>query len=239
MQQLEFSEVKGLVKQLELIRDQADQDKESVTTMYSNFDPEKDARITAFSKMINVFYSVELALIFAAKHLLDPNWWKVTYPKLISVSYAKTLANEFVGFSKLGFVQFLFSTTESSLRLFLRTLDPMACSRGTAEFKSVYECLLRSNLSTCPSESIELLKLLRLVRNTIHNNGVFFPRNGRNDSVTWHGTTYRFRQFAPVDFVTWGFLLEVSDATRRLMYTVVADDKLKAVTNTIPDPFAS
>ncbi len=148
MQQLGFNEVKDLVKQLELIRDQAYQDKESVTTTFSNFDRRKDARVTAFSKMINVFYSVELALIFVAKHLLHPNWWKATYPKMISVSYAKILASEFVEFSKLGFVHSLFSTTESSLRLFLRALNPTACDRGTGSFKSVYNCLLRINLST-------------------------------------------------------------------------------------------
>lgn len=238
MEQWGPNEVMGLIKQLEPIRDRADQDKESVTTMYSSFDPRKDARITAFSKMINVFNSVQLALTFVSKHLLDLNWWKAVATEEIPASDARIYVNEFMGFSKIGFVQFLFSTTESSLRLFLRALDPTACDGGMGSFKSVYECLFRSNLSACPPEGIELLNLLRFVRNTIHNNGVYFHRNGQDATVTWRGTPYEFRQSAPVDFVTWGFLLEVSDATRALIYTVVTDANLGAVAYEITDPFA-
>ena len=228
----------NLIKQLELIRDQSAQDKESIMAIYSSFYPKKDARVTAFSKMINVFNSVQLALTFVSKHLLDLNWWKANSREEIPVSDVKTYVEEFMSFSKIGFVQFLFSTTESSLRLFLRALDPVACKGGMAEFKSVYDCLLKSKLSTCPNEGIELLDLLRLVRNTIHNNGVYFHPDGRDAAVTWLETLYEFRQSAPVDFVTWQFLLDVSDATRSLTCTVVADTNMRAIANEITDPFA-
>lgn len=238
MEQWGPNEVMGLIKQLEPIRDQADQDKKSVAAMFSNLDPQKDTRITAFSKMINVLNSVQLAMTFVSKHLLDLNWWKAIAREEIPVSDARIYANEFMGFSKIGFVQFLFSTTESSLRLFLRALDPTACDGGMGSFKSVYDCLFRSHLSARPPEGIELLDLLRLVRNTIHNNGVYFHRNGQDATVTWRGTSYELKQSAPVDFVTWRFLLEVSDAARSLMYTVVTDANLRAVAHEITDPFA-
>lgn len=240
MQQWGSNEVRGLVKKLVSIHSQIDQNKESVMTMYSkmysNFDPKKDARITAFSKMINLFNSVELALTIVSKYLLDLNWWKATnIPEYAARHYVK----EFRSFLKIGFVHSLFSATESSLRLFLRTLDPTACDGGTGSFKSVYDCLLRSNLSTYSSESIKTLDLLRLVRNTIHNNGVYFARNGRDTPITWRGELYEFRHSTPIDFVTWKFLLEVSDATRSVVYTIITDASLRAVTHTIPDPFAS
>ncbi len=238
MNQLGTNEVMNLVKQLEPIRDQAAQNKESVVAIYSNIDPEKDARITAFSKMVNVFNSVQLALTFVSKHLLDLNWWKVISRGEIPLSDARIYAKEFMGFSKLGFVQFLFSTTESSFRLFLRALDSTACDGGMGPFKSVYDCLLRSSLSLYPPESIELLDLLRLVRNTVHNNGVYFHRNWRDAAVTWRGTSYEFKQSTPVDFVTWQFLLEVSDDIRSLMHTIVTDANLRAITHEITDPFA-
>ena len=38
-----------------------------------------------------------------------------------------------------------------------------------------------------------LIELLRLVRNTIHNNGVYFPdKIGDNRPVTYRGITYNF-----------------------------------------------
>lgn len=238
MEQWGLSEVMGLIKELEPIRDKAVQDKASVTAMLLNLDRQKDARITAFSKMINVLNSVQLAMTFVSKHLLDLNWWRSIAREGISVSDAKIYANEFMSFSKIGLVQFLFSTTESSLRLFLRSLDPTACDGGMGPFKSVYDCLFSSHLSTPPHEGIELLDLLRLIRNTIHNNGVYFDRNARDATVTWRGRSYQFKQSAPVDFVTWRFLLEVTDASRSLMYTVVTDANLRAVAHEITDPFA-
>jgi hypothetical protein len=76
----------------------------------------------------------------------------------------------------------MFSSIESSLRLFLRALDPTACNGGMKEFNSIYDCLFNSKLATAPADGIELLNLLRLVRNTIHNNGVYF--NPRGTDVT-------------------------------------------------------
>ena len=239
MREWGLKEVMDLIGKLEIVRHQAYQNEESVTAMYSNFDPRKDARITSFSKMINVFGSVQLALTLVSKYLLDPNWWETMMRGMISASDAQIHVSEFVNFSKIGFVQLLFSNTESSLRLFLRALNPLSCNRGSAEFKDIYQCLFRSKLSTCPPEGIELLDLFRYVRNTIHNNGVYLDRNGQDATVTWRGESYEFRQFAPVDFVTWGFLLEVSEATRSLIYTVITDANLRAVTGAIPDPFSS
>ena len=42
----------------------------------------------------------------------------------------------------------------------------------------------------------------------------------------------------PVDFVTWDFLVEVSDAARELMLTVVNDVNLRAISHEITDPFS-
>jgi len=237
MEQWGAKEVMDLIKQLEQIRDQTVQNKESVMALYSNFDPRKDARITAFSKMINIFNSVQLALIFISEHLLDLNWWKAISREVIPVSDVRRYVAEFMNFSKIGFVQSLFSATESSLRLFLRALDPAACDGGTGPFKSIYDCLFTTKLSACPPEGVELLDLFRLVRNTIHNNGVYFHRDGRNVTVTWRGTSYEFKQSLPVNFVTWQFLLEISDAIRHLMYSVVTDAKLRTMTREITDPF--
>lgn len=238
MEQWGPNEVLKLIKRFELIRNQAIQDRESVIAMYSSVDPKKDARVTAFSKMISVFNSVFLTWTFVSKHLLHSNWWKANFRGDIPVSDAQIYIDEFVNFSRIGFIQFLFSTTESSLRIFLRALDPGACQGGTAEFKSIYYCLLKSKLSVCPTEGIELLDLSRFVRNTIHNNGVYFHADGRDTIVSWRGMLYEFKQSMPVDFVTWQFLYDISDALRSLMCEVVTDANMRAVTNEITDPFA-
>lgn len=231
-------EIHHLIKQLGIVRDRAHDDQNAVLILYSSVDPAHDARITAFSKFINVLNSVQLAFTFISKHLLYKQWWDAIAHTSISDSDKQVYANEFANFTKVAFVQTLFSSIESSLRLFLKALDPSACNDGMAEFKSIYDCLFRSKLATSYPEGIVLLDLLRLVRNTIHNNGVYFDPQGRDVSLIWKGQTFDFKQTKPVDFVTWEFLIAASDSLREFLRKVVDDANLRSITQEITDPFS-
>lgn len=232
------AEVHSLIEQLQPVRDRAVDDKNAVVALYSFVNPKHDARITAFSKFINVLNSVQLAFTFISKHLLHKQWWDAIARSPIPDPDKQIYANEFANFTKVGFVHTLFSTIESSLRLFLRTLDPTACNGGMAEFKSIYECLFNSKLVVAPTDGTSLLDLLRLVRNTIHNNGVYFNPRGNNVTLNWQGETFEFKHGIPVDFVTWEFLIRVSDFLRKLLREVVEDANLRNFVVEINDPFS-
>lgn len=231
-------EVHRLIEQLQPIRDRAVDDKSAATSLYWFATPQHDARITAFSKLINVLNSLQLAFTFLSKHLLHKQWWDAMARTPLPDCDKQLYANEFANFTKVGFVHAMFSSIESSLRLFLRALDPAVCNGGMAEFKSIYDCLFNSKLATAPADGIELLDLLRLVRNTIHNNGVYFNPRGADVTLSWQGQTFEFRQGAAVDFVTWEFLIQVSDSLRMLLRQVVEDTNLRNVTVVIDDPFS-
>jgi len=231
-------DVYQLIKRIESVRDCFADDKTDILRIYSSVNPKHDARITAYSKAINVLNSVQLAFTFILKHLLNNQWWEAISNKSLSISDRRIYAKEFANFTKIAFIQGLFLSIESSLRLFLRALDSSACNGGMSEFKSIYECLFRSKLSETPAEGIPLLDLFRLVRNTIHNNGVYFHLNGNDASVTWKGKTYEFKQGYAIDFVTWDFLIELSEALQVLLREVVEDTNLKRVTLEIKDPFS-
>ena len=231
-------EVHHLIEQLQPIRDRAVDDKTAVIALYPSVDPEHDARITAFSKLINVLNSLQLSFTFISKHLLHKQWWEAIARTPIPDYDKQLYTNEFANFVKVGFVHAMFSSIESSLRLFLRALDPAACRGGVAEFKSIYDCLFSSKLATAPADGIQLLDLLRLVLNTIHNNGVYFNRRGGNVTLSWQGEMFEFRQGTPVDFVTWEFLIRVSDSLRILLRQVVEDSNLRSITVMIDDPFS-
>ncbi|MGB9616816.1 MAG: hypothetical protein ACPL7J_05795 [Desulfomonilaceae bacterium] len=231
-------EVHRLIEQLQPIRDRAVDDKTAVAALYPFVDPEHEARITAFSKLINVLNSLQLSFTFLSKHLLHKPWWDAIGRTPIPDYDKQVYASEFANFVKVGFVHAMFSSIESSFRLFLRALDPAACNGGMAEFKSIYDCLLRSKLAAEPTDGINLLDLLRLVRNTIHNNGVYFNPRGADVTLSWQGETFEFRQGAPVDFVTWEFLIRVSDSLRILLRQVVEDTNLKKIAAMIDDPFS-
>jgi hypothetical protein len=146
--------------------------------------------------------------------------------------------NEFDSFIKIGFVQFIFSSLESGLRINLRALDSSACNNATAKFKSIYECLLRSKLAGVPPGSIDLLDLFRCIRNTIHNNGVFYNRSGNDEQVVYNGSTYCFIYGKAVNFVTWDFIISIVHDLIDLVVVIVCDPNVVLIMGTIQDPFA-
>jgi len=227
-----------LAKQIERIRDVLANEKDNILKIYSMNDL-NDARITSYNKIINVLNSVQLSLVFVTKHLLNQQWWDYLSPETIPTDDKILYADNFVNFIKLGFIQGLYMSIESSFRLFLRALDPIACNQGMAEFKSIYECLFKTKLKCIPIDGILLLDFLRLVRNTIHNNGVYYHKNGDNVSITWEGDKFDFQQGIPVDFVTWELLIRMTDALHNLLFIVVTDSNLKAISTKIIDPFSS
>jgi len=148
------------------------------------------------------------------------------------------LVKEFENFTKIGLTQFAFSTVESGLRVLLKAIDPQACHQGTAEFKNIYECLLRSKLTSLPADSIELLDLFRLVRNTVHNNGVFFHKSGQNATAIYKGKTYQFQQGMAINFTGFDFVISLTSDIVNLLVDVINDPAISGISGEITDPFA-
>jgi hypothetical protein len=160
-----------IISQIQKVRDLFRASKDKLIAAHSSWDKGNDARVTLFSKCANVVNDVQLGLIFIQFHLTQQQWWKSIAKKNIPDHDKKIYIDEFSMFVKIGLLQFIFSSIESSFRIFVKTIDPSACAGGTAEFKNIYAFLFaRFGLQKWES----LLDLLRCVRNTIHNNGVYF-----------------------------------------------------------------
>lgn len=82
-----------------------------------------------------------------------------------------------------------------------------------------------------------MLELLRLVRNTLHDNGVYFPPDERDYPLQYKGKTYMFRVGKPVDFVSWKFLLGLLSDLNEMLLEVMTSDKV-AASPSVVDPIA-
>lgn len=233
------AEIMALVGRVQANRDALFDEKLKLSNgIYAAQDFSRDARLTVYSKLINSCNSLQLALTLIASNLMDLDWWKAIARTPIPQPDLAIYVKEFESFSKIGFIQSVFSSIESSLRIYLRALDSSACSNGTAEFKSIYECLFKSHLNNEPTDGIALLDLLRNIRNTIHNNGVFFNKTATNQLVLWKGRQFSFDYGKPIDFVTWDFLLEVVTALEKMISDIVNDEALTGIKTDIVDPYA-
>jgi hypothetical protein len=70
---------------------------------------------------------------------------------------------------------------------------------------------------------IELLDLLRHIRNTIHNNGVYFQKSGQDRSRQYKGKPYKFEIGKPVNFPggVLSFLLDLMPDILKMIEDVI------------------
>jgi hypothetical protein len=171
---------------------------------YPNINPKKDARVTFFTKSFAVLDSVTLCSIFGDNYLIKNRWWTTITRKYslmpVKVNLRSDIRYTFDQFVLIGCFHFIFSSMESSLRLITKKLDPIQYEMMQANFDSIYSWLLKKLITNKRNKRtyLRLMDILKLIRNTIHNNGVYSPvpkknkPQPRNKQITWKGITCKF-----------------------------------------------
>lgn len=202
-----------LAKKIEVLRNQAAEARNRLVAIYGDDDP-MDPRILVARHIRAVVGSAYLSAIFIDECLELPDWWRSHFREdhggPISDEAASDQATYYWNFVTNGFVLFPFSLFEAGVRRAVRAIDAKACSGGTADFKDIYGWLLKrlgSDGWTYKNDATAFLDIYRSVRNTIHNNGYFYPRTGGDISFTWNGTQYDFIHGAVPSFTGWDFNL--------------------------------
>ncbi len=230
-----------LIQRLQAIKEQAFNDKQRLTAANPGWNPQKDARLLSLGKFINVCERTQFGLHILGK-MLDDDWYQSNmenetqqdpeYKMILTVEFEKSL--------KYGFGMSFFTVIESSFRIFLRAVDPTACKGATTTFDSIHKSLLGSKQLNFPAAdrqaAEELLEMIRLVRNLIHNDGVYFDEDGNGKTITYQEVQYQFYHGKPVDFISWDLLLTLAEDIRRLLIQVVSHPKI-AVQSEVTDPF--
>ena len=198
---------------------------DAVAACHPSWRAQHDARYGVFKKCANVLMAVHLAAWFCTSRSVNEAW-REAYESGVTPTYPPQTAEMFGTFVRKGMMEFLYSAVESSFRVFLRSLNPSACSEATGSFESVYVCLL-SRLDKRKWE--RLLKLWRLCRNTCHNNGVYLPRKGDSEEVAFEGTTYRFEKGKLVRYGDWDTLIRVATRACDMLVDIVMTPQLSAL----------
>jgi hypothetical protein len=207
--------------------------RERLTKTYPTWNQNIDARISVFSKFINVISSTNLGMDFIMLDLTSDDWWQSKSKQQIPTELIKHSIREFDIFLKISFFHLFFSSIESSIRAIVQALDPQACDSGKDNFKNLYAWLLsRIKLE----KWISLLDLLRCIRNTIHNNGIYFPKSGKNETITYKGIEYNFIVGNKIGF-TWEQLSQFTSDVKDMLFEIVESQEVVSK-DAISDPFA-
>ncbi len=229
------SPFRGFGLQLERVYSETDATYRELTHAHSVWTKNYDARLSTLSGILNVYRASRIALVTLGHQLSDPQWWSVHRG---GPPGKKELTFDYVAysqFSKNGHLHFCFGVLENGIRLILRALDPNVAAGATAEFKGVYDCLFKTKLALEDSH-VNAFDVARLLRNTIHNEGVHFPRRGASHSLTWRGQAYEFRVGEPIDFMTWPFIIDLVDDLTQTFLVVVNHNAVRRHADTIEDP---
>jgi hypothetical protein len=202
---------------------------------------ENDVRLSTISRIELLCNYCKLSFTFLNEQLLPLNnaWWEQNYKLQIQDDFFKersVLTNGFSsGFVKFAALQHLFANIENAFRIFLRKIDPSACNNGMDDFENIYRAL-KKRTSSFPGYSDDFLKLLRLSRNTIHNNSAYFHKKG-NEQVIYKNVLYNFNFGKPINFVTWDWLIERIEDVLNFLNIIIFDPKIINEPTEIEDSF--
>jgi hypothetical protein len=235
--------VDELNQRVQAVKNDALADRQRFLVVNPRWDVQKDARLIVFDKFNNICERTQFTLHILDK-LLDDAWCQENLEIEIhqETDYKMALMVEFEASVKYSFGMSLFALIESSFRVFLRALDPVACKGATGTFDSIYKSLLGArqlNYSNAERKSAEeLLDFIRLVRNLMHNDGVYFDEENLDKIVSYNGSLYRFAHGKPVDFIYWEVLLTLADDIRKLLVRIVANKRISSLV-VVTDPFVA
>ncbi len=232
----------ALIKKMKDLEHRIEVDYQRLCTSHPEWDPLKDARLASVTMLGYALVQAWLGIGFL-REMLDDAWWtnNTLFGHDLPLKKRTPLMAHFATLVRHGFGTAVFARLEAPFRIFLRELDAQACNGSSAGFQSVYRCLLGPNHLDLGMEekdtALELLEFFRLIRNTIHNDGLHWSNDGKDQPVTYRGQQYTFQHNVPIDFISWELLLTISDDARHLLIQTISHDKIARMSH-VEDPRA-
>jgi hypothetical protein len=203
-----------------------------------------DIRFRTFFNLAQVLRSFKIYFILKEEYLKNREWYVETYLSKWGQSWPvigqvikdyNILNHDFDHVMLIGYIQVLFSIIDSGFRLFTRTIDPLACNQGTDSFHNIKDWLLKR--LNKKKQYDNLLNLFVLMRNTIHNNGVYLNEKLPRQTISYKGKVYTFENRKVVKYGSANQLLffEITPDIISMLENIVKSDIIFKGPS-IPDP---
>jgi len=190
----------------------------------------QDARFVIFRKIIQMLNGFAIGFSHIHREFINPNWFKTLYGELGTEENHKRLCNEFEIFLGSGLIIFLYGAIESSMRIISLKLDSKRFPNDLT-FSSLYKTLL-SDLNL--DQYVDLLRIWGYLRNTIHNNGVFLPLNGKDQIIEYHNNTFKFENGKQHTIIGWEMYAPLVDDLCEMVSSIVESKDITSIKE-IPD----
>jgi hypothetical protein len=169
--------------------------------IYSDDDP----RYQIFLNLHATWLSAQVFSILMDEQTTTTVWW-TDHKNIFNNDFNNAIVKE-VNNSLRSFIDFsVFHSSimfvEDFFRQLLRSIDPASCNFSTEDFENVHKALFKK---LALQQYSSLIDLFRTLRNTIHNNGCYLPRNRKDKTILYNGKAYEFKNEHTVYFTAWGY----------------------------------
>ncbi|HYG10434.1 MAG TPA: hypothetical protein VD835_10840 [Pyrinomonadaceae bacterium] len=197
-----------------------------------------DVRLATFAKCLNALVPIHLSLYFLSDQMLDAKWWSSRNVPFYRPEGLAVILKEFENSQKTQLVLSIFQAYESSFRCLLTAIDQSSRLDHHSAFKSVYDRLFGLTLAPHHNDAVVTFDLLRNIRNTVHNNTVFFDKRAQDRSIVWNSETFHFKHGYPITFLNWDLLIQLVDECRAAAKSVITSDQVALMPTIIEDPYS-
>ena len=204
-----------------------------------HWDIKKDLRITSIKRLTRLIIGLNISFLYLSNS--DQN--KVLESVRLSFEERIDIEQYLIWnevFLKTGFASSLFFIVERVLKDYLQFLDEETY-KHTKGIKNICNCLLEEQLEwDIVKFDCSAFDFLRLIRNTLHSNGIHLPVSTKDKevSIVYKGKMYEFKEGERINFVTWDLLLDITNDMRELLFHIANNKTVREITSLIPDTFA-
>lgn len=216
----------GQLNPYEAVKKQLKASADKLETQYPDWVPNNDARISWFYGAIKALITTQIECLVVAKYLSRRAWWSDNQQISGDLETVPNFLEEYDIHIRLWTFHAVFLQLEESLRRVIQylSLDNYAKYQGSLE--KLYRFLLAE---TGLSRYQQLFDLVRHTRNTIHNNGVFRPTNGKDVDIEWAGHRFQFRVGKRIRWLTHDTLRQFIVWLNQAMFDIMVSQPVSQI----------
>jgi hypothetical protein len=199
---------------------------DEIQTNHIEWPKRNDVRYTTFTRIQNTLRNCKLSMINLVCILND---------KILEIMPADQIEdrlNEYDKYLRFSYFQHMISQMECGIRVIMRHIDHTKYYSKKEPFNNIYKFICVFLHFT---KHDDFFKLIRFIRNSIHNNGLHFPDNNRSEEIEYRGKRILFENEKPVTFASWINLYDITEDIISV-FKEIFETKPIAQENLIIDP---
>lgn len=170
----------------------------------------EDARLNLVGKPANLIMSAIVNLRLTQHAAVHPQFWRTCVaPELNTEAIIAAPLFELGTFYRFGFFQFLMSSIEHGMRAIQPIVVEGLDTQADQAYWKIYTSLFKAALAPeVAARHGNLFAFLSALRNTIHNNGVYYPQKHADAAYDIGGKNYTLVNGKRLDLFGWEHFVE-------------------------------